>query len=692
MSSQRRSQCSIREAANQRIYQHSLNTDDSDDEGDYHHGQPQLSHHNVTMSYSQTISSWQQQHQPQLHQEYFSPQQALQQQQFASPAENHQNGASAVGQARNAWKNGTGPSQLLEEQRASLTALQFLQQQVFSVVGSPCTLRVSYAVQRWDATKSEYTAYVIQFVPTANVCERRYSDFARLQRILQPLLQQQPTNAPKFPAKHWAGTWNATTASKWAIPAQILAPAQQHADLVADRVQLLDAWLVQALHTLFVLQAATQHDHVIVAALREFFMTTTTPAPPRGLASDAPPTLPPCDRTLFDAFLQPPPSSDHTATTTASSSSWKWHNPVSGTLSTSIRQAIRTAQSMMFPSPGSTNNDSSTIPLDLLHHARGLCFLTVMKAGFVVSGRIGTGLLTVRLNDGQTMPRWSAPCAIKTMGMGWGAQIGGDITHYLLVLTTDEAVQSIVSKSSSSIQLGAELDVAAGPLGGRAAQSHLSTSTPSVKATESVGRTKTNHGDGSWSDYGIHPAYSYAHSHGLFVGLSLEGSILSIRQDVNTRFYGQKLTPAQILSRPTPRAAEPLQDVLNAAYQQPIADTGSAFRPSQLWMPHSPDSAVESFNYRRDPPMTSSTSIPVHPTARTSVLDGSISAGPQASTSTNGAFSSVPHPNATVMYGGCPSTALFDETIAASPTVVNGHAPSFAYHTFPPLRSEYNNN
>jgi Las17-binding protein actin regulator len=66
--------------------------------------------------------------------------------------------------------------------------------------------------------------------------------------------------------------------------------------------------------------------------------------------------------------------------------------------------------------------------------------------------------------------------------------------------------------SSTRLQLGAELGVAVGPVG-RGANSHLQT--------------------GDWT---VHPAYAYAISHGLFVGMSLEGSVLRVRDDVKPCF------------------------------------------------------------------------------------------------------------------------------------------------------------
>ena len=177
--------------------------------------------------------------------------------------------------------------------------------------------------------------------------------------------------------------------------------------------------------------------------------------------------------------------------------------------------------------------------------------LTVL-AGLVVSGRIGSGLLIARLEDS----RWSAPCALGTVGMGWGMQAGCDINHYLIVLTTHDAVESLLH---GTVQLGAELGVAIGPVG-RGATSNISASN-----------------DSKWA---VHPAYAYAHSKGLFFGISLEGSVMKARNDVNAKFYSRSLSPEQIMDLPSPNAAGPLYRALNRALAADIPQ--GSFRPSEL--------------------------------------------------------------------------------------------------------------
>lgn len=48
----------------------------------------------------------------------------------------------------------------------------------------------------------------------------------------------------------------------------------------------------------------------------------------------------------------------------------------------------------------------------------------------------GAGVVVSRNSAGQ----WSAPCAVAAAGLGWGLQLGGELTDLVLVLRTPEAV------------------------------------------------------------------------------------------------------------------------------------------------------------------------------------------------------------------------------------------------------------
>jgi len=180
-------------------------------------------------------------------------------------------------------------------------------------------------------------------------------------------------------------------------------------------------------------------------------------------------------------------------------------------------------------------NGEEKIPRELLEIAQGVVFLTVLKAGFMFTGRYGTGLVVAKLPDGT----WSAPSAVMLSGVGWGLQIGAEVTDVMLILSSESAVETF--KSRAQISVGAELGVSVGPIG------------------RAIGSDVTA------GNKGAAHAFSYAHSKGLFFGASLEASGIASRPDVNTAFYGEKVSVSSLLSGeyPKPKAAEPMYRTLN---------------------------------------------------------------------------------------------------------------------------------
>lgn len=177
----------------------------------------------------------------------------------------------------------------------------------------------------------------------------------------------------------------------------------------------------------------------------------------------------------------------------------------------------------------------NSIPKAVLHGARGLAIFQVLKAGFVFSGKAGSGLVIARLPDGS----WSAPSCIATGGLGWGLQIGADITDFVVVLNSEDAVRAF--SIGGNVTIGGNISAAAGPIG----------TGGSVQATLA------------------HPApmFSYSKSKGLFAGLSLEGTVLIERKDANREFYGSPVPARDILGGrvPPPEVASKLYEIIEAA-------------------------------------------------------------------------------------------------------------------------------
>lgn len=177
----------------------------------------------------------------------------------------------------------------------------------------------------------------------------------------------------------------------------------------------------------------------------------------------------------------------------------------------------------------------NSIPKAVLLQARGLAVFSVLKAGFVFSGKAGSGIVIARLPDGS----WSAPSCIATGGLGWGLQIGADITEFVIVLNSEDAVKAFTL--GGNVTIGGNISASAGPIGtGGALQATLA-----------------------------HPApmFSYSKSKGLFAGLSLEGTVLIERRDANRDFYGSPISARDILSGrvPPPEVASRMYEIIEAA-------------------------------------------------------------------------------------------------------------------------------
>lgn len=182
-----------------------------------------------------------------------------------------------------------------------------------------------------------------------------------------------------------------------------------------------------------------------------------------------------------------------------------------------------------------------SIPDAILKQAKGLAILTVAKVGTVFTYKVGTGLVIARRNDGS----WSAPSAIASFGLGWGAQAGGEFTDFIIVLRTGEAVKMF--GGNMHLSFGAGMSAAVGVIG-RAAEADIRA------------------GDG-----GCAACYTYSSSKGAFVGCSLESNIVTTRAKENSRFYGNSSVKASDIllgQLPRPPAAAILYDALSDLYQK----------------------------------------------------------------------------------------------------------------------------
>ncbi len=158
------------------------------------------------------------------------------------------------------------------------------------------------------------------------------------------------------------------------------------------------------------------------------------------------------------------------------------------------------------------------IPPSLMQDAQAVAIIpNVIKAGFVIGGRHGRGVVCVRDAAGG----WSNPVFVTLTGGSIGWQIGVQSTDVVLVFKTRAGLDRIF-QGKGKLTLGADAGLAAGPVGRQA-----------EAGTDGMLKAEI---------------YSYSRSRGLFAGLSIEGAALLADHDGDESFYGlEAVRPADIL-------------------------------------------------------------------------------------------------------------------------------------------------
>ncbi len=173
----------------------------------------------------------------------------------------------------------------------------------------------------------------------------------------------------------------------------------------------------------------------------------------------------------------------------------------------------------------------NSIPERLLAEAYAIAVIPNMtKAALIFGGRGGKGLISVRAENGA----WSNPNYINVGGGSWGFQAGVQKSDLILVFTSKAGVESIVT---GKITLGADASVAAGPVG------------RSVQASTDE---KFNA-----------EIFSYSRSKGLFAGIALDGTVISIDNKANETMYGDMASPRSIFDGRTQSQNQSIIDFRN---------------------------------------------------------------------------------------------------------------------------------
>eukprot|EP01026_Neomeris_dumetosa_P007872 TRINITY_DN12440_c0_g1_i4.p1 TRINITY_DN12440_c0_g1~~TRINITY_DN12440_c0_g1_i4.p1 ORF type:complete len:324 (-),score=43.98 TRINITY_DN12440_c0_g1_i4:198-1169(-) len=202
---------------------------------------------------------------------------------------------------------------------------------------------------------------------------------------------------------------------------------------------------------------------------------------------------------------------------TDSSSYRSWVNwPICFSMEKELYQSTNIVRTFM---NSNLMRPEKSIPGALLYGAQGFVVMSSLKVGLLGwRGTMGNGVIVAKREDGS----WSPPCAVGYYGLGLGLQIGQELIDTLLVLKSESAVRAFTGR----VQLGLKGSVscALGPLG--------------RDATALFTLGDGGHGD----------SYSYSTScKGAYVGVSVDGVYISVRDEVNHRFYGLPFTAKQLL-------------------------------------------------------------------------------------------------------------------------------------------------
>ena len=136
----------------------------------------------------------------------------------------------------------------------------------------------------------------------------------------------------------------------------------------------------------------------------------------------------------------------------------------------------------------------------------------VVKAGWIFGGSGGRAVLYARDGTG----KWAGPAFYNVVAASVGFQAGLSVSQTVTLVMTEKGLNSLLA---SSVKLGGDASIAAGPVGA-GANSDITT------------------------DF-----VAFSRSKGLYGGLNLEGSVISPAEDWNSAYYGKKMLPPDILVR-----------------------------------------------------------------------------------------------------------------------------------------------
>jgi lipid-binding SYLF domain-containing protein len=177
------------------------------------------------------------------------------------------------------------------------------------------------------------------------------------------------------------------------------------------------------------------------------------------------------------------------------------------------------------------------IPRGLLERAQCVVIVPGMKkAAFVVGGDYGKGYAVCRTASGM----FGAPDPVALSGGSFGPQLGIDSTDVIFLVMNERGLNHL---TADKFKIGADAAAALGPVGRDAAAD-----------TDASLRSEI---------------LTWSRAHGLFAGVSLDGTVVAHDRGETQKLYGREYTGKELIrgNVPPPPASADLDNELNA-YQR----------------------------------------------------------------------------------------------------------------------------
>jgi SH3 domain-containing YSC84-like protein 1 len=163
------------------------------------------------------------------------------------------------------------------------------------------------------------------------------------------------------------------------------------------------------------------------------------------------------------------------------------------------------------------------IPEEILSSAKCVAVVpSLLKGGFGLGAQYGRGVASCRGDKG-----WSAPAFFVVEGGSFGLQIGGQAVDLIMVIRNDDGMKNLLS---SKFKLGADVSVAAGPVG--------------------------RHAEGMTDITMRAQVLTYSRARGVFAGLALNGAVIKQDKSSTRTFYGHMVPYRSLLTGATPVPAD----------------------------------------------------------------------------------------------------------------------------------------